>query len=46
MIRRREIYTEMGVEFCLNTEVGKDITMDELLDRFDAVFMEWERTPV
>src|SRR5690606_21022671 len=28
MSRRREIFTEMGVEFRLNTEVGKDITMD------------------
>lgn len=39
MSRRREIFTEMGVEFRLNTEVGKDITMDELLRDYDAVFM-------
>src|SRR5690625_5894117 len=31
MSRRREIFTEMGVEFCLNTEVGKDVTMSQLL---------------
>jgi len=37
--RRREIFTEMGVEFRLNTEVGKDITMAELLRDYDAVFM-------
>ncbi|GLS24507.1 FAD-dependent oxidoreductase [Marinibactrum halimedae] len=37
--RRREIFTEMGVEFRLNTEVGKDITMEELLQEYDAVFM-------
>ncbi|MDO6746329.1 FAD-dependent oxidoreductase [Gilvimarinus sp. 1_MG-2023] len=37
--RRREIFTEMGIEFRLNTEVGKDITMDELLNDYDAVFM-------
>jgi glutamate synthase (NADPH/NADH) small chain len=37
--RRREIFTEMGVEFRLNTEVGKDITMEELLRDYDAVFM-------
>ncbi len=39
MSRRREIFSEMGVEFRLNTEVGKDITMDELLRDYDAVFM-------
>lgn len=39
MSRRREIFTEMGVEFRLNTEVGKNITMDELLRDYDAVFM-------
>lgn len=39
MSRRREIFTEMGVEFRLNTEVGKDITIDQLLDQYDAVFM-------
>lgn len=39
MSRRREIFTEMGVEFRLNTEVGKDVTMDELLRDYDAVFM-------
>lgn len=37
--RRREIFTDMGVEFRLNTEVGKDITMEELLRDYDAVFM-------
>ncbi len=39
MSRRREIFTEMGMEFRLNTEVGKDVTMPELLAEFDAVFM-------
>lgn len=39
MSRRREIFTEMGIEFRLNTEVGKDITMEELLRDYDAVFM-------
>jgi len=29
----------MGIEFRLNTEVGKDITMEELLRDYDAVFM-------
>ncbi|MYM63571.1 FAD-dependent oxidoreductase [Pseudomaricurvus sp. HS19] len=39
MSRRRELFTEMGIEFRLNTEVGKDITMAELLSEYDAVFM-------
>lgn len=39
MSRRRKIFEEMGVEFRLNTEVGKDITMEELLRDYDAVFM-------
>lgn len=39
MARRREVFTEMGVEFRLNTEVGKDISMDDILADYDAVFM-------
>ncbi|MET4695798.1 FAD-dependent oxidoreductase [Endozoicomonas lisbonensis] len=39
MSRRREIFTEMGVEFQLNTEIGKDVQMAELLKEYDAVFM-------
>ena len=39
LVRRREIYTEMGVEFRLNTEIGKDISMASLLQDYDAVFM-------
>ncbi len=39
LVKRRELFTEMGVEFRLNTEVGKDIQMQELLDEYDAVFM-------
>ncbi|WP_018152411.1 FAD-dependent oxidoreductase [Leeia oryzae] len=37
--RRRQIMEEMGVEFRLNTDIGKDITIDELLRNYDAVFM-------
>jgi glutamate synthase (NADPH/NADH) small chain len=36
---RREVFTGMGIEFRLNTEVGKDITMEQLLAEYDAVFM-------
>ncbi len=40
VIRRRQaIFTEMGVEFQLNTEVGKDIHLNEIINDFDAVFM-------
>ncbi|MBD1584082.1 FAD-dependent oxidoreductase [Pseudoalteromonas sp. S16_S37] len=39
MEKRREIFSEMGVEFKLNTEVGKDVSMDELLSQYDAVFV-------
>jgi glutamate synthase (NADPH/NADH) small chain len=39
MSRRREIFTEMGVEFRLETEVGKDIGFQTLLDDYDAVFL-------
>lgn len=39
MSRRREIFTEMGVEFCLNTEVGKDVSFQSLVDDYDAVFL-------
>lgn len=39
MSRRRHVFTDMGVEFRLNTEIGKDITMEQLLNEYDAVFM-------
>ncbi|WLD57893.1 FAD-dependent oxidoreductase [Salinispirillum sp. LH 10-3-1] len=39
MARRREIFTEMGIEFRLNTEIGTDVTIEELLRDYDAVFM-------
>ncbi|MDH5694051.1 MAG: FAD-dependent oxidoreductase, partial [Gammaproteobacteria bacterium] len=37
--RRRQIQEEMGVEFKLNTEIGKDIPFQQLLDEYDAVFL-------
>lgn len=39
MSRRREIFEGMGVEFRLNVEIGQDVTIDELLKDYDAVFM-------
>jgi glutamate synthase (NADPH/NADH) small chain len=39
MVRRREVFEGMGIEFRLNTEVGTDISLNELLDNYDAVFV-------
>ncbi|MFK7159494.1 FAD-dependent oxidoreductase [Marinospirillum sp. MEB164] len=39
MSRRREIFEGMGIEFRLNTEIGQDVTMAQLLEDYDAVFM-------
>ncbi|ABE57978.1 MULTISPECIES: FAD-dependent oxidoreductase [Chromohalobacter] len=39
MKRRRAVFEEMGVEFRLGVEIGRDVTHDALLDEFDAVFM-------
>ena len=39
MKRRSDLLQEMGVEFRLGVEVGKDITLEELLEDFDAVFL-------
>ncbi|MDX1402938.1 MAG: FAD-dependent oxidoreductase [Woeseiaceae bacterium] len=37
--KRREILEGMGIEFVLNTHIGRDRTFDSLLDQFDAVFL-------
>lgn len=39
MVRRRQIFTDMGMEFRLNTEVGRDVSMASLLQAYDAVFL-------
>lgn len=36
---RQQIMEEMGVEFVLNTEIGKDMSFQQLLDEYDAVFL-------
>jgi len=36
---RREIFEEMGIEFQLNTEIGKDLAFEALLQEYDAVFI-------
>ena len=37
--KRREVLEGMGVQFVLNTEIGKDIPFQSLLEDFDAVFL-------
>ena len=37
--RRREVMEGMGVEFVLNTDIGKDIPFSRLLEEYDAVFL-------
>src|SRR5512139_170234 len=39
MTRRREVFEGMGIEFRLNTEIGKDVSMQSLLDEYNAVFL-------
>ncbi|WAJ70735.1 FAD-dependent oxidoreductase [Catenovulum adriaticum] len=39
MTLRRQIFEEMGIEFVLNTEVGKDIQFQDLIDQYDSVFL-------
>ncbi|MGM3176012.1 formate-dependent uric acid utilization protein AegA [Dickeya lacustris] len=36
---RRDMFSAMGIEFRLNTEVGRDISMTQLLEEFDTVFL-------
>ena len=37
--KRHEIMRDMGVEFRLNTEIGRDISFEALTQEFDAVFL-------
>lgn len=39
LVRRREIFSAMGIRFELNCEIGKDRPMEQLLEEFDAVFV-------
>ncbi len=39
VLRRREMFEEMGIEFRLNTEIGADLPFAQLLDAYDAVFL-------
>lgn len=37
--RRRKMFEAMGVEFRLNTEIGKDVEFEDLVATHDAVFL-------
>ncbi len=37
--RREELLRGMGVEFVLNTEIGRDVPFSDLIDEYDAVFL-------
>ena len=39
MMHRRKIFEDMGIEFKLNVEVGKDIEFKDIIDNYDAVFL-------
>jgi len=39
LARRRQLFTGMGVEFRLGTEIGRDVSLEQLLHEFDAVFL-------
>lgn len=39
MQNRRRIFSEMGVEFQMNVEVGKDVQLQTLIDDYDAIFL-------
>ncbi|WFF38221.1 FAD-dependent oxidoreductase [Moraxella nasibovis] len=39
MTRRRAIFEEMGVQFVLGCEIGKDVSLAELEKEYDAVFL-------
>ncbi|MFC3393846.1 formate-dependent uric acid utilization protein AegA [Brenneria rubrifaciens] len=39
LTHRREVFSAMGIDFRLNTEVGKDISFTQILKEFDTVFL-------
>lgn len=36
---RRKLMEGMGIQFVLNTEIGRDLPFEQLLDEYDAVFL-------
>ena len=39
IIRRRHLFENMGMDFRLNTEIGRDISFEHLLHEYDSVFL-------
>ncbi|WP_380183145.1 FAD-dependent oxidoreductase [Kalamiella sp. sgz302252] len=39
MVNRRAIFSEMGIRFHLNCEIGRDMPFSRLLEEYDAVFL-------
>ncbi len=39
MSHRREVFEGMGIEFRLNTDIGKDVEFQLLMDEYDVVFL-------
>lgn len=39
MVTRRQIFSDMGIHFHLNCEIGRDIPFARLLHEYDAVFL-------
>ena len=37
--RRRKILEEMGIKFHLNKEIGKDVALKKLFNKYDAIFL-------
>ncbi len=37
--RRRSMFEDMGIEFNLNCEIGKDIEFETLFEEYDAIFL-------
>jgi glutamate synthase (NADPH/NADH) small chain len=37
--RRRKMFEDMGIEFRLNTEVGKDLSFESMLNDYDSIFL-------
>lgn len=39
MTRRREMFEAMGIKFVMGCEIGRDVTLSELANEYDAVFL-------
>lgn len=39
MVRRRELFEQMGIRFVLNCEISKDVSLDDLTNEYDAIFL-------